>query len=157
MGAFSQASNRLAPLVKPQPAHHAIVVIDETSIFPEDGSESFGWVALDGDTHEAILSWVTQGRGGLEALIFLKNVLRHCTNRPFVRVGRGVGYPRALDTLGIKWKVQRGGRRSLVESFFGSLKWRIQRMHRRPRAWHTMATLRRILQVHLWNWNGALL
>lgn len=89
----------------------------------------------------------------MEAFLFLKAVLRECPSDPVVMVDRGVWYPWALDTLGVKWWVQRGGPRSLVESYFGSLKWRLGKMKRRRGTWHTLETLPGLVRMHAWRWN----
>lgn len=98
-----------------------VVVVDETSLFTHDGTEVFGWAALDAATREVFLTGVTQGRSGMEAWLFFKNVLRRCTNQPFVIVDAGVWYPWPLNRLGFDWEIVSGGDRNLVEAFFGSL------------------------------------
>ena len=143
--------------LRPERAHHEVVVIDETSLFTEDGTDVFGWAALDGKTKQVIMTWVTQGRGGLEALLFLKNVLRQCSNRPFIQVDRGVWYPWACRTLGLRWKVQRGGMRNHVENWFGSLKWRLGATRRRPGTWHTQTSLHDFMGTYATFWNEGLL
>jgi transposase-like protein len=130
-----------------------VLAVDETSLFLEDGTEVFGWAALDGDTHEVVFTWVSQGRGGMEAWLVFKNVLRRVRNRPYVVVDAGVWYPWPLTTMGFDGDVVSGGARNIVESFFGSLKNRLEKMRRRPDPWHTRASLQRLLRCHAWWWN----
>lgn len=151
-------AHRLSHLLRATPERREIVVVDETSLFTEDGTEVFAWVALDGETQEVLVTWVAQGRSGLEALLFMKNVLRRCKGPPpFVMVDAGVWYPWALDTLGLEWSVTCGDARNYVEAYFGSLDWRLSRMQRRPGTWHTRQSLQRLLDAHAWYWQERLL
>lgn len=151
--AVRQWAHRLSVVFRPRILNRKIVIVDETSIFLKTGREVFEWVAIDYERNHVILTWLTEGRGGLDALLFMKAVLRRCTEKPFVMVDRGVWYPWALNTLDIPWKVQRGGPRSLVESYFGSLKTRLRPMTRRPLPWHTMTSVKPYLALHAWEWN----
>lgn len=150
--ALRQWVQAFASVFTVDPARRETVVIDETSLFLRDGQEVYGWVALDPDTRDVLVTWVTQGRSGVEALLFLKNVLRRCTNDPHVEVDAGVWYPWALETLGLEWHVQAGGDRNLAESFFGSLKNRLGKMHQRPGTWHTWETVGGLVKAHAWFW-----
>lgn len=151
--AVRQWVQRIGHLFRATPEKRELVVVDETSVFLADGQERFVWAALDPATREVILTWVTQGRGGMEARLFFKNVLRRCKNKPHVQVDAGVWYPWALDSLNLEWNVQCGGHRNLVESYFGSLKHRLDQMKRRPGTWHTEDTLPNLVKMHAWRWN----
>jgi transposase-like protein len=130
-----------------------VVVVDETSLFLEDGTEVYGWAAMDGVTRQVFLTWVTQGRGGMEAWLFFKNVLRRCRTSPFVLVDAGVWYPWPLNAQDFDWSEVSGGARNHVESFFGSLENRLDKMRRRPGTWHTRQSLNALLRAHAWWWN----
>jgi transposase-like protein len=135
-------------------AQREVIAVDETSLFVEDGTEVFGWAALDAQTREVFLTWVTQGRSSLEGWLFFKNVLRRCEDEaPFVVVDAGVWYPWPLNRLGFDGDIVSGGDRNVVESFFGSLKNRLEKMQRRPGTWHTRASLQDVLRCHAWWWN----
>lgn len=151
--AVRQWAARFATLFHPRKKNHARIVVDETTLHLANGKDDYEWAALDPDSREVILVWKTQGRGGLEALLFLKAVLRRCNGNPFVMVDKGCWYPWALNTLHLEWKVQRGGPRSLVESYFGSLKHRLNGMRRRPQSWHTDGSLAGLLNLHAYFWN----
>lgn len=151
--AVRQWSHRLRHLFRPKMVKRRLVVVDETSIHLANGREVFGWAALDGDTKEVLLTWITQGRSSLEALLFMKNVVRRCRGDPFVMVDRGVWYPWALDTLDLEWKVQRGAARNHVECFFGTVKHRLAGMRRRPGTWHTLASIQPLMDMLGWAWN----
>jgi transposase-like protein len=58
----------------------------------------------------------------LNALIFLKNALKKCTNKPLVIVDGGPWYRWALDRLGLECRHKRFGLRNRVERFSKSLK-----------------------------------
>ena len=153
--AVRQWAGRFAHLFRPRKKTHRRIVVDETTIHLSNGREVYEWAALDADSRDVLLVWKTQGRGGLEALLFMKALLRRCRGKPFVMVDKGPWYPWALQTLRLDWKVQRGGPRSLVESYFGSLKHRLTRMRRRPQSWHTEPSLIGILNLHAYFWNRA--
>jgi len=151
--AVRQWAGRFGHLFRPRKKDHARIVVDETTIILANRREVYEWAALDPDTRDVILVWKTQGRGGLEALLFMKAVLRRCRGKPFVMVDKGSWYPWALNTLKLEWKIQRGGPRSLVECYFGSLKHRLNRMRRRPGSWHTESSLPTLLNLHAYFWN----
>lgn len=48
------------------------------------------WAAIDPDTEQILHVAITQGRGGVEALAFLKGVIARCDNKPVVHIDRGV-------------------------------------------------------------------
>lgn len=129
------------------------VAVDETSLFLQDGREVYGWAAFDAVRFEVFLTWVTQGRSGVEAWLFFKNILRRAVNGPFVIVDAGVWYPWPLETLGLDWEVVAGAARNFVESFFGSVKNRLEKMRRRPGTWHSRASLEALLRCQAWWWN----
>lgn len=129
-----------------------IVVVDETSLWTSKGIEVFGWAALDGKTRCVLVTWVTEGRSGLEAMLLFKNVLRRVVGKPVVMVDARSWYPWALDVPALRWKVQRGGPCSHVECFFGSLKNRLEKMARRPGSWHTRASIQRLMEAHATWW-----
>lgn len=151
--AVRQWGHRYAHLFRISRTRRKTLVIDETSLFLEDGTEVFGWACVDADTFDIVLSWVSQGRSGFEAWLFLKNVLDRCKDPPRIVVDRGPWYPWALDALDLEWEVVSGGCRNLVESYFSSLKWRIGRMCPRPGTWHTRESLQDLLDAYAWWWN----
>jgi transposase-like protein len=152
--ALRQWAQRLSVVFKVAPEKHDNVVVDETSVYLHNRKEIFVWTALDSNTRQVLLTWVTTSRGGMEAWLFFKALGKLCLgDKPFVMVDRGCWYPWPLDKQGWRWKVQRGGPRSLVESYFGSLKWWLGHKCRRPGAWHTKTTLQALAKLHAWQWN----
>jgi len=85
---------------------HERLVIDETTLpiekpreaWPEDCDKDAGdhledlflWAAIDPDTQQVVHVAVSEGRGGVEAMGFLKGVLARCDNQPTIHVDRGV-------------------------------------------------------------------
>jgi putative transposase len=139
---------RAQALFREQPVRrHERLVIDETSLhiekpradWPEEVDKDAGdhleevflWAAIDPDTQQVVHVTVTGGRGGVEALAFLRGVLARCDNKPVVHVDRGVWYPWPLNLLGLDWQVTAGGVRNTVETWFGLLKERIGGFRRR--------------------------
>lgn len=120
-----------SPLFREGPVRrHEELAVDETKLVlqGEDGDPEavFLWAAVDPATGEVAHVAVTESRGGIEALGFLRGVLARCGNRPFFHVDRGPWYPWALDTLDVDWSVIPGGARNHVEAWFGVLKGRLE-------------------------------
>ena len=51
------------------------------------------WVAIDIDTWEILGVYVSRGRAYIDAKIFLKHVLKYCSNKPYVYVDARPWYP----------------------------------------------------------------
>ncbi|MCS7117016.1 MAG: hypothetical protein NZ896_06065 [Nitrososphaerales archaeon] len=58
----------------------------------------------------------------LNALIFLRKVLKMCKNKPLILIDKGPWYHWALNRLGLEYKHERFGMRNRVERFFRYLK-----------------------------------
>jgi transposase-like protein len=58
---------------------------------------------IDVDTNEMLAVYASRGRGILNAIKFLKMVLRSCDGKPIVVVDRGPWYRWALERLGITY------------------------------------------------------
>ena len=123
--AVRQWYHRLAHLFEPEPDHHVTVAVDETKLKIED-REVYVWAAVDVDTFEIVHIEVSPGRSDLDALLFLKTVLKRCRGRPVIVVDRGPWYNWSLDELDLPCESRREtwGERSLVEAWFGLLKYR---------------------------------
>jgi len=90
--------HRLAHLFEPEPDYHATVAVDETKVSVED-DEVYVWAAVDVDTFEVVHIEVSPGRSDLDALLFIKQVLKRCRGQPVIVVDRGPWYNWALDDL----------------------------------------------------------
>ena len=134
---------RASSLFDVQRAPRRVIAIDESKIKIE-GQWRYLWAAIDVDTWEVLAVWITRGRSGLEARMFLRRVLRRCRGRPRVLVDGGPWYRWALDSLGLVWEHVTFGERNPVEQWFGILKQRIKRFYKR---WPHNAT---VAQAQWW-------
>ncbi|QZA89740.1 DDE-type integrase/transposase/recombinase [Salinarchaeum sp. IM2453] len=86
--------------------------------------EVYVWAAVDVDTFEVLHVDVSPGRSSLDALLFLKETLKYRRGRPVVLADRGEWYDWPLDFLNCEPKRETWGDRSLIEAWFGVLKFR---------------------------------
>ena len=129
--AVRQWYHRLAHLFDPDPDYHSTVAIDETKLKVEE-TEVYIWAAVDVETFEVIHIEVSPGRSDLDALLFVKQVLKRCRGEPVVLVDRGPWYNWALDDLDLcDSRRETWGERSLVEAWFGLLKYRTRLFYSR--------------------------
>ena len=106
--AVRQWYHRLAYLFDPDPDYHSTVAIDETKLKIEE-TEVYVWAGVDMETFEVIHIEVFRGRSDLDALLFVKQVLKRCRGEPVVLVDRGPWYNWALDDLDLcDSRVKRG-------------------------------------------------
>jgi len=61
------------------------VAVDVTKVSVED-DEVYVWAAVDVDTFEVVHIEVSPGRSDLDALLFLKTVLKRCRGQPVIIV-----------------------------------------------------------------------
>ncbi|AEA46217.1 IS6 family transposase [Archaeoglobus veneficus] len=123
--------HRLKTVLKqPEKKKRRLVAIDETKIKLEK-KQIFVWAAIDVDTMECLAIWASGGRGSFEAYVFLREVLKHCENKPEIVVDRGFWYLWALKRLGLRYRHETFGRRNAVEGFFSRFKERTKRFWNR--------------------------
>jgi transposase-like protein len=103
------------------------IAIDEKEI-KLNGTKVFIWGAVDLDDEKVIAIWVSFGRSGLKAMIFLKKVKHACKGKlPRVFIDGGTWYPWALERVGFKrYTVISFGPRSAIERLFGDIERRIR-------------------------------
>ena len=73
--------HRLTHLFEPDRQDRQEVAVDETKI-EVDGEEVYVWTAVDCDTLEVLAVEVSPGRSSLDALVFLRDVLKRCRGPP---------------------------------------------------------------------------
>ncbi|MEM2800843.1 MAG: DDE-type integrase/transposase/recombinase, partial [Candidatus Caldarchaeum sp.] len=78
---------------------------------------------------EIIAVYASRGRSMLNALTFLRMVLRACEGKPVVVVDRGPWYPWVLKGLGIEYFHETFGNRNRIERWFRELKDRTRRFY----------------------------
>jgi len=134
LSTFSYESVRLwyrkIGTILPQPSkiHRSVIAVDETKL-SVSGHFLFIWQAIDIERYEVLALKATATRGELDAILFLKETLRHCSNRPLVLVDHGPWYPPAFEHLGLRYKQVTFGDRNPVESWFNILKQKTKRFH----------------------------
>lgn len=121
---------RLAPLFQPPRRARPVVAVDETKV-NVDGQYVYCWAAVDVQTFEIVHLDVTPGRSSLDAWVFLTAVLRRCRGKPVFLVDRGPWYRWALDVLECRFRHETFGTRSLIESLFFVLEYRLWRFWKR--------------------------
>jgi putative transposase len=121
---------QLEPLFQPPRRERPVVAVDETKV-NVDGRYVYCWVAVDVQTFEIVHPDVTPGRSSLDALLFLKPVLERCRGKPLLLVDRGPWYDWSLETLGCRFQKETWGTRSLIESLFFVVKYRLWRFWKR--------------------------
>ncbi|MFB6186192.1 MAG: DDE-type integrase/transposase/recombinase [Halobacteriaceae archaeon] len=122
-GAVHDWYHRLAHLFAPDRDKRPVVVVDETKL-EVDGEEVFVWAAIDVDTFEVIHVEVSAGRSSLDALTFLQTVLERCRGQPVIKTDRGPWYNCRPPSFDCEHEHETVGDRSLVEAWFGLLKYR---------------------------------
>jgi putative transposase len=127
--AVRQWYHRLAHLFNPDPDYHSAVALDETKLKVEE-TEIYFWARVGVETFEVIHIEVSPSRSDLDALLFIKQVLKRCRGEPVVLVGRGPWYNWALDAPDLcDSRRETWGERSLVEAWFGLLKYRTRHFY----------------------------
>ncbi|MEM2484684.1 MAG: DDE-type integrase/transposase/recombinase [Candidatus Caldarchaeum sp.] len=105
-----------------------LVAVDET-VEKRLGEWVYVWSAVDVDAGEIIAVYASRGRSMLNALTFLRMVLRACEGKPVVVVDRGPWYPWVLKGLGIEYFHETFGNRNRIERWFRELKDRTRRFY----------------------------
>ncbi|MFB6255091.1 MAG: DDE-type integrase/transposase/recombinase [Halobacteriaceae archaeon] len=122
-GAVHAWYHRLAHLFVPDRKKGPVVVVDETKL-EVDGEEVYVLVAIDVDTFEVVHVEVSAGRSSLDALTFLQAVLKRCRGRPVIKTDRSPWYTWLAVDLDCEHEHETVDDRSLVEAWFGLLKYR---------------------------------
>ena len=123
--------HRLKTVLKqPTKKKRRLIAIDETKIKLEK-KQIFVWAAIDVDSKECLAVWASDGRSSFHAYVFLKEILKYCSNNPEIVVDRGFWYLWALQRLGISYRHETFGSRNAVEGFFSRFKERTKRFWNR--------------------------
>nr|BAJ46812.1 transposase [Candidatus Caldarchaeum subterraneum] len=115
-------------LFNPSKRFRRIIAVDET-VITINGYRSYIWSAIDVDSVEILAIYASRGRSILNALSFLKTVLKTCENKPLIVVDRGRWYPWALKRLGLEYVHETFGNRNRIERWFRELKDRTKRFY----------------------------
>lgn len=80
--------SQLEHVFEPDCRVHQEIAADETKI-EIDGTEHYVWAAVGCETLEIHTIEISPDRSGLDALLFLKDVLERCRGLPLARADRG--------------------------------------------------------------------
>jgi transposase-like protein len=111
-----------------EPRYGRCIAVDETKLRVKK-SYVYIWSAVDVDSRELLVLEASYGRSCLNALSFLKEALRMCTNKPLVLVDKGPWYRWAFERLALEYRHESFGTRNRVERFFRYLKERTVVFH----------------------------
>ena len=117
-------------LSTPEKKYRPTIAIDETKIKIQ-GKWHYMWTAIDTQTWEILAIQITKNRSGLDTYIFLRKILKTCTNKPHVYVDGGPWYPWALQRMGLTWEHKTFGPRNPIEQWYHIFKHRIKRFYKR--------------------------
>ncbi|XRO74885.1 IS6 family transposase [Methanocaldococcus sp. 28A] len=117
-------------LNEPERKTRNLIAIDETKL--KLGNETiYVWSAIDVESKECLGIYVSKTRCYLDTMLFVRRILKFCSNKPKILVDGGKWYPWALQRLGLKFERVRFGLRNCVESFFSLLKRRTKSFYNR--------------------------
>jgi len=85
----------------PEKKKRRLIAIDETKLKLEN-KQIFVWIATDFDTKEYLSIWASEGRISFHAYVFLREMLKHCENKPEVVIDKVFWYKRVLKRSGVK-------------------------------------------------------
>ncbi len=121
-------SHKLMSIFKHERRHRRIVAVDET-VEKVSGRIFYLLSAIDVDIGEVIAVYASRGRSMMNALTFMRSVLKACKGKPVIVVDRGPWYPWALKRLGIGYIHEKFGDRNKIERWFRKLKDRTKRFY----------------------------
>ena len=96
------------------------VAIDETVI--NGKKKYYVWVAIDVERMEVISAKISKGKGNLECLEIILDVLEKCKNKPIFLVDGAPWYKEVLSRRGLRYEIRARGKRNTVESWFFQIK-----------------------------------
>lgn len=147
--AVRQWRNRLEEAIpKPQPKYRPVVAVDETKL-KRNGEQLYIWAAIDVEAKEILAFRASWTRSNLDALLFLQDVLKLCTNKPLILVDKGPWYPWALIQLGLPYRHVTFGMRNRIERWFGHLKARTKRFCNNFPHGSSLESIRVYLSAHI--------
>jgi putative transposase len=115
-------------LPTPDRIQRYVMAVDETKL-KIAGRFVFVWSAIDVKRYEVLALKASFTRGEPDAVLFIREALKYCTNRPIILVDHGPWYPPALEYLGLRYKQVTFGERNPVESWFNVLKQKTKRFY----------------------------
>jgi transposase-like protein len=86
-----------------EPRYRRCIAFDETKLSVK-GVHVYVWSAVDVDSRELLALEASYGRSCLNALSFMKEALRMCTDKQLVLVDKGPWYRWAFERLGLEYR-----------------------------------------------------
>ncbi len=115
-----------------------IIAVDETKLNVKK-RVVYIWSAVD--TKELLVMDTSYQRCKLNALMFLRRVMKMCKNKPIIIVNKGPWYCWALNRLRLEYRHEKFGMRNRAERFFRYLKERTMIFHHKLSARDRMSGL----------------
>jgi len=102
-----------------------VIAVDEIKIYG-----FYIFAAIDVSSNEIIATYASKGRSSLDALIFMRKVLKACIGKPeLILCDRGPWYGYTLRKLGLNYKHETFGQRNAIERWFFLLKHRTKKFY----------------------------
>ena len=124
----SKIEENLGKIIHGERKERGIVAIDETKL-KLNGKVIFVYSAIDIKTKEIIAIRAFSGRSYIETLVFLREILSKCKNKPLILVDRAPWYSCVLERIGLKYQQVSKGPRNYIERWFRTLKERTKRFY----------------------------
>ncbi len=116
---------RARKIFNPKKKKRKVIAIDETKLYG-----FYVFAAIDINSNEIIAIYASKGRSSLDALIFMKKVLKACIAKPqLILCDRGPWYIYALRKLGLNYRHETFGLRNAIERWFFLLKHRTKKFY----------------------------
>ena len=131
----------------PKLRRRRLVAIDETKL-KLNGEQFYLWAAVDVDTSEVLGFKASWQRSSLDAILFMREVLRLCTNKPLILADKGPWYPWAFMQLGLRFRHMTFGLRNSIEQWFSQLKARTKRFYNNFPYGSSLKSVQTYLAIH---------
>jgi len=129
-----------------------LVAFDETKL-KLNGGQFYLWAAVDVDTHEVLGFKASWHRSSLDAILFMREVLKLCRNKPLILVDKGPWCPWAFTQLGLRFRHMRFGLRNSIEQWFSQLKGRTKRFYNNFPNGSSLKSVQTYLAIHTATYN----
>jgi len=137
---------------EPKLRRRRLVAIDETKLKLK-GEQFYLWAAVDVDTHEVLGFKASWQRSSLDAILFMRQVLKLCSNKPLILVDKGPWYPWAFIQLGLRFRHMTFGLRNRIEQWFSHLKARTKRFYNNFPHGSSLKSVQTYLAIHTATYN----
>jgi len=137
---------------KPRLKRRRIVAVDETKL-KLNGEQFYLWAAVDVDTHEVLGFKASWQRNSIDALLFMREVLKSCRNKPLILADKGPWYPWAFIELGLRFRHMTFGLRNRIEQWFSQMKARTKRFYNNFPNGSSLKSVQTYIAIHTATYN----